>query len=114
MESGIRILSRRYMATDHPIEFFETGIRDIWYMFTLAAQNIEAHHPAQDRLLRIILCARDRRVLQRTAEQETTVIVEEDATMPMRGEGPAAETSQGRIWTDPPSWFTTCGVHGRY
>ncbi|CAJ2506666.1 Uu.00g078520.m01.CDS01 [Anthostomella pinea] len=86
MESGIRVLSRRYAATNHPIELFEAEIRDIWYMFTVAAQNIEAHHPAQDRLLRIIMRARHRGVLQRMTHEG----------------GQLAMTSQGRIWVDLP------------
>ncbi|KAI8630220.1 hypothetical protein F5Y19DRAFT_57919 [Xylariaceae sp. FL1651] len=105
MESGIRVMSRRYIATALPIELFEVEIRDIWYMFTVAAQNTEVHHPAQDTLLRIISCAQGRGVLQRMTKQETAIgaseLIEEEPT-PLKAEGQVAETSQGRIWVDMP------------
>ncbi|KAI1169057.1 hypothetical protein F5B18DRAFT_593836 [Nemania serpens] len=102
MESSIRVLSRRYTATDLPIEHFEAEIRDIWCMFTLAAQNTEAHHPAQDRLLRIVIGARERGVLQRNTKQETAITSGEEDATPLQGEAQAAETSLGRIWVDLP------------
>ncbi|KAI1149264.1 hypothetical protein F4825DRAFT_431068 [Nemania diffusa] len=102
MESSFCVLSRRYIAASPPIELFEAEIRDIWCMFTLAAQNIEAHHPAQDRLLRIILGARQRGVLQRMMKQETTIPIAEEDVAQLNVESQTADTSQGRIWVDLP------------
>ncbi|KAJ8109630.1 hypothetical protein ONZ43_g6079 [Nemania bipapillata] len=101
MESSARVLSCRFMATGHPTEFFETELRNIWCMFTLAAQNIDAHHPAQDRLLRIILCVRDRGVLQR-GTKAIAISTGEENPVPLKHETQVADTSQGRIWADLP------------
>ncbi|KAI4866291.1 hypothetical protein F4820DRAFT_417724 [Hypoxylon rubiginosum] len=87
MGSCIRALSRRYVVSDHPIQFFEAEIHDAWYLFTRASSSIDADHPAQDRLVRLILWARELGVLHRMANG---------------GESQDAVTSQGRIWSDLP------------
>ncbi|KAI6093549.1 hypothetical protein F4821DRAFT_220876 [Hypoxylon rubiginosum] len=87
MGSCIRALSRRFIISDHPIEFFEAEIHDAWYLFARASASIDADHPAQDRLVRLVLWARELGVLQRTAKS---------------GESQNAITSHGRIWSDLP------------
>ncbi|XXG94411.1 hypothetical protein Hte_000667 [Hypoxylon texense] len=87
MVSCIRALSRRYVMSDHPIQFFEAEIHDAWYLFARASSSIDADHPAQDRLVRLILWARELGTLHRTARSREY----EDAV-----------TGQGRIWCDLP------------
>ncbi|KAI1766223.1 hypothetical protein GGR53DRAFT_464623 [Hypoxylon sp. FL1150] len=87
MGSCIRALSRRFVISDHPIEFFEAEIHDTWYLFARASSSIDADHPAQDRLVRLVLWARELGILQRTAKS---------------GESQNAVTSHGRIWSDLP------------
>lgn len=86
MEGGIFMLSRRYAMSDLPVAYFAIEIQGIWDMFALASQHIDADHMAQDRLVRIVLQAREHGVLERTVGG-----VEETAV-----------TAQGRIWTDLP------------
>ncbi|KAH8201374.1 hypothetical protein TruAng_004457 [Truncatella angustata] len=82
------MLSRRYAISDLSIEHFEIEIRDIWYIFILASQNIDANHPAQDELTRIVFLAREYGTIQRavTGVPHTQ----------------SAITSHGRIWQDFP------------
>ncbi|OTB06358.1 hypothetical protein M426DRAFT_319094 [Hypoxylon sp. CI-4A] len=86
MGSSIRALSLRYVKSDLPIRYFEAEIHDTWYLFARAAQSIDADHPAQDRLVRLILWAKELGTLQRAQD----------------GESQTAVTSQGRIWSDLP------------
>ncbi|KAH6658047.1 hypothetical protein BKA67DRAFT_533223 [Truncatella angustata] len=88
MESCIRMLSRRYAISDLSIEHFEIEIRDIWYIFILASQNIDVNHPAQDRLTRIVFLAREYNTIQR-------VVTGVPHTQ-------SAITSHGHIWQDLP------------
>lgn len=88
MESCIRMLSRRYAMSDLSTEHFEIEIRDIWCMFILASKSIDEDHPAQDRLTRIVLQAREYGTLQRA---QAGVADAQNAV-----------TSSGRIWSDLP------------
>jgi hypothetical protein len=87
---GIRMLSRRYGMSDLPIGHFEIDIKNIWDCFAIGASYIDSDHPAQDRLVRGVLMAREYGVLTRRT----------------RGEGEGREevavTEDGAIWTDLP------------
>ncbi|KAI1170708.1 hypothetical protein F4777DRAFT_568288 [Nemania sp. FL0916] len=109
MSSSIMGLSRRYAGTDMPIECFEPELHNIWYLFIISAQNIDAHHLAQDRLLRILTEARHCGVLRKIANPMRTLIHAQlgtggpNARQLRKVEGlEAAETSQGCIWADLP------------
>lgn len=133
MASCIRVITSTYRRSGKPIQLFEAEIRDVWYLFILAAKNIEAHHPAQDRLTRLILWARELGVLTRTlkplqvlrpmeedhdgegfvgAENEAQA-QEDDETLVQE-----AVTKDGRIWLDLPfmvqdvqdAWRNAMGV----
>jgi hypothetical protein len=88
MAGTIQVLSHSYTMAqpDTPIQIYEQEIRDTWYLFILAAKNIDAHHPAQDRLTRLVLWARELDVLRRG----------------MKGHEQEAVTADGRIWIDLP------------
>ncbi|ETS87126.1 hypothetical protein PFICI_00954 [Pestalotiopsis fici W106-1] len=90
MGACIRGLTRRFASRsggdDRPMEATVAELHNIWFMFTLAASNIDADHPAQDRLTRTILWARETGVLTATKGAATEAIT----------------TSDGRIWVDLP------------
>ncbi|KAF2971386.1 hypothetical protein GQX73_g2254 [Xylaria multiplex] len=102
-------INRVFTGTNTPIEYFEDQIHKIWYTFIASAQNINAHHPAQDRLLRMITSAQKHGILCKVKNPKRSIIPEEPGTG-----GPStrqlreiegldvAETSQGRIWVDLP------------
>lgn len=90
MGACIRGMTRRFASQSggdgRPMEVTVAELHNIWFIFTLSASNIDADHPAQDRLIRIILWARETGAL--TAARDTT-------TEPII-------TSDGRIWVDLP------------
>lgn len=59
----------RYTKSDNPIELYEYDIHDIWYQFVQAAKNIDADHPAQDRLSRLVVWASELGPLTRTRKR---------------------------------------------
>ncbi|KAK0510705.1 hypothetical protein JMJ35_007137 [Cladonia borealis] len=90
---------------------------DVWYLFILAAKSIDAHHPAQDRLTRLILWARELGALTRGLKRaQTSQIMEEEGDVQdfaeakneaQGGKGhdivvQDAVTTHGRIWLDLP------------
>ncbi|KAI0146144.1 hypothetical protein GGR57DRAFT_479626 [Xylariaceae sp. FL1272] len=90
MGSCIRGLTRRMVkpeAGDRPMEATAAELHNIWYIFTLSASNIDADHPAQDRLVRIVLWAR-----------ELGAICGPDGT----SMNSAAVTPGGKLWSDLP------------
>ena len=117
MASCIRVITSTYRRSDKPIQLFEVEIRDVWYLFILAAKSIDAHHPAQDRLTRLILWARELGVLTRTLKpSQVSRPMEEgddgDGFVGARKEAQSGEaddllvqdvvTKDGRIWLDLP------------
>lgn len=82
------------------LQFFEWDAHDIWYQYIQLAKNIDAEDPAQDRLVRIVLWARELGVLSRTKTRgelwpeskagNTEVVVQE------------AVTADGKLWIDLP------------
>ncbi|KUJ24034.1 uncharacterized protein LY89DRAFT_572236 [Mollisia scopiformis] len=112
MAGTIRVLSRTYAMSANPIQLYELEIRDTWFLFILSAKVIDAHHPAQDRLTRLILWARELGVLKRTLNSSQTpqqpigqddgtnvgfIVGSEDDVVVQH-----AATSAGRIWLDLP------------
>ncbi|KAI1270034.1 hypothetical protein F5Y18DRAFT_421514 [Xylariaceae sp. FL1019] len=90
MGACIRGLTRRMMkpeAGDRPMDFTVAELHSIWYIFTLAASNIDADHSGQDRLIRIVLWAR-----------ELGAICGPDGTATVS----AAVTPGGKLWSDLP------------
>lgn len=90
MASCIRGLSRRFAsqsgADERPMEVTIAEIHNVWFVFTLAASNIDADHPAQDRLVRVILWAR---------ESGTVTRIQDGVPKPVI-------TADGQLWTDLP------------
>lgn len=84
--SFVTSMSHRWTQTDsrNSIELFEIDCHDLWYIFTQAAKQIDATHPAQDRLVAQVLYARQLGTLQRLADDQV------------------AQTSDGTIWKDLP------------
>ena len=115
IDSHIRGTAYRYTQSDNPIQLYEWDMHDIWYEFVQAAKNIDADHPAQDRLTRLVVWASELGPLTRTrkrsqigqlekAEREAKEEGKGDAN---QGEDHAmvvqeAMTTDGRIWTDLP------------
>ena len=94
MTGCIRVVAHTYAMTEpsKPIQVIELEIREVWYLFILAAMSIDAHHPAQDRLTRLVLWAQELGVIKRsTKTSEGDELVVEEAV-----------TSDGRIWVDLP------------
>ena len=117
MTSCIRVITSTYRRSDKPVQLFEVEIRDVWYLFILAAKSIDAHHPAQDRLTRLILWARELGVLTRTLKPSQVLqpVQEGDdgeGFLGAKNEGQSREgdellvqeavTKDGRIWLDLP------------
>ncbi|OIW31121.1 hypothetical protein CONLIGDRAFT_643137 [Coniochaeta ligniaria NRRL 30616] len=94
LAGGIRMLSRRYGMSDLPIGHFEIEIRNTWDCFVIGASYIDADHPAQDRLVRGVLVAREYGVL--TRRRRTRGEGEGE------GEEEVAVTEDGMIWNDLP------------
>lgn len=105
----------RYTQSDNPIELFEWDMHDIWYQFVQAAKNIDADHPAQDRLTRFIVWAREFGPLTRTRKRSQIWQLEEaEDDGKKEGKGDVKEggnpemvvqeamTTDGRIWIDLP------------
>ncbi|KAK6217906.1 hypothetical protein LQW54_003194 [Pestalotiopsis sp. IQ-011] len=90
MGACIRGMTRRFAFQSggggKPMEVTVAELHNIWFIFILAASNIDADHPAQDRLTRIILWARETGVLTAANGTPTEAII----------------TSDGRIWVDLP------------
>jgi hypothetical protein len=89
MGACIRGLTRRFASqsgAERPMEVDIAELHNIWFIFTLAISNIDADHPSQDRLVRLILWARETGIV--TMVREDTV--------------KAVTISDGKIWTDLP------------
>ncbi|KAH7377969.1 hypothetical protein BKA64DRAFT_750382 [Cadophora sp. MPI-SDFR-AT-0126] len=93
MSSCIRGLTHSLSFTNpvKPMELIELEIRDVWYLFTLSAKNIDADHPAQDRLIWIVLAARELGPVRRQIAVDEAGPFEEAVT-----------SDAGRIWVDLP------------
>ena len=117
MASCIRVITRTFRTSNKSIQVFELEIRDVWYLFILAAKSIDAHHPAQDRLTRLILWARELGALTRLLKPaQTSQMMEEGddvqgfAEAKNEAQGRKghdilvqdAVTTDGRIWVDLP------------
>ncbi|CZR52826.1 uncharacterized protein PAC_02703 [Phialocephala subalpina] len=91
IQSFIPNINHRYTIYNNPIVLFEIDMHDLWYKLMLAGKVTDANDVAQDRLVSMILYARELGTLSRT----TTV-----------GDGEPSEeavTEEGtRIWTDLP------------
>lgn len=96
MSSCIRSLTHSLNFTDpiKAMKLVELEIRDIWYLFILSAKNIDADHPAQDRLVWIVLAARELGTVRRQIGGDGGMEAEE-AKEAVTSEG-------GRIWVDLP------------
>lgn len=111
--SHIRGTAYRYTQSDNSIKLFEWDMHDIWYQFVQAAKNIDADHPAQDRLTRLVVWASELGVLTRTRKRSQLVQLKE-AEGEAKEEGKVNEgdsqelvvqeamTTDGRIWIDLP------------
>lgn len=90
MASCIRGLNRRFASQsggeERPMEVTVAEIHNVWFIFTLAASHIDADHPAQDRLVRIILWAREMGVVNRVRNGAAEPVI----------------TSNGQLWSDLP------------
>ena len=113
--SHMRGTAYRYTQSDNPIQLFEWDMHDIWYQFVQAAKNIDAHHPAQDRLSRLVVWASELGALTRTRKRSYIREVEAaEGPAKEEGKGEANEeegdemvvqealTTDGRIWIDLP------------
>ena len=111
----MRSTAYRYTQSDNSIKLYEWDIHDIWYQFVQAAKNINADHPAQDRLTRLIVWASELGALTRTRKRLQVSQIEEaeGEVKEERKEGAQerenhemvvqeAMTTDGRIWTDLP------------
>tara|TARA_R110002060_G_scaffold24412_1_gene33163 strand:+ start:579 stop:1403 length:825 start_codon:yes stop_codon:yes gene_type:complete len=97
ISSSIRSLTHSLNFTNpiKPIELIELEVQDIWYLFILSAKNIDTDHPAQDRLIWIILAARELGAVRRQ--------IGGDGGGGGEVEGEEAVMSDGgRIWVDLP------------
>jgi hypothetical protein len=94
IRSSFFATSYSYTHSSIPITDFESSIHDLWYGFIQSASHIEPNHPAQDRLVGLVLHARELGVLKRARDENIdgkTIKIEEEAV-----------TSGGRIWVDLP------------
>lgn len=96
MSSCIRSLTQSLNFTNpiKAMELIELEIRDVWYLFILSAKNIDADHPAQDRLIWIVLATRELGTVRRQIGGDGGGEAEE-AEEAVTSEG-------GRIWVDLP------------
>ncbi|KAI0125405.1 hypothetical protein BJ170DRAFT_637490 [Xylariales sp. AK1849] len=90
----------RYTKSVNDIKLFEWDCHDIWYQYIQLAKNIEAQHPAQDRLIRVVLWTRELGVLSRTKKRsQLWPVTEPDNHEIVIQE---AVTEDGRLWVDLP------------
>lgn len=101
----------RYTKSDNPIGLYEYDMHDIWYQFVQAAKNIDADHPAQDRLTRLVVWASELGPLTRTRKRSQ--IWQQEGTEgegkrerkgEVKGSGDDEMVVQEAMTTDGPIW----------
>ncbi|KAH8202499.1 hypothetical protein TruAng_003307 [Truncatella angustata] len=90
----------RYTKSVNDIKLFEWDAHDIWYQYIQLAKNIDAEHPAQDRLVRVVLWTRELGVLSRTKKRSQLWPVNEWDNHKIVVQ--EAVTEDGRLWIDLP------------
>ena len=72
IESVISQFGARYaQPTQFSISYYEVHLHDLWYMFIASSQHIDDDHPSQDRLIHVLLHARERGRITRTVPGAT-------------------------------------------